>query len=275
MNYELCIMNYKRAYVILCLAALSFTAGATDYAALQDSVATGMQLRTGADFNFKFDRVTLNFGEELRFNLMPTAEVHLANTYLEADVNIIRGYFHGHAGYSLRARTGKLGTTTDVNKILRHRVYFGLTEHVKLGTLQRFTLSLRERAVLNIRTDSPNLFEKPAYAWDMRYRLQLQYKAASKPLTPYLWTELVHTCNATEYQKYYNNSHNYISAVKAAVGLKWKLDATNTLNFYVRYDWSHDFDIDANKEGTTVKTAYDIRQHLAIIGVEYKFGWKK
>lgn len=248
---------------------------ATDYAQLQDSTLTAVQIRTAADFNFKLNRVTLSVGEELRFNLMPTAEVRLSNTYFETDVNIIRGYLHAHAAYALRVRTNKIGSTTDVNKILRHRVYFGLTEQVKLGMHQRFTLSLRERAVLNIRTDEPNTYEKPAYAWDMRYRLQLQYKAASVPLTPYLWTELIHTCNATDYQKYYNNGRNYISAVKAAVGLKWKLDATNSLNFYLRYDWNRDIDIDANKEGTTVKTAYNIRQHSATIGVAYKFNWKK
>ena len=243
------------------------------YADIQDSVAAIGQLRLGADFDWKFERVTLSFGEEIRSNLYPTPQLALANTTLSANFNIVKGYFSGHAGYILRVRGTKF-ETGDVNKILRHRVFFGLNEHFKFGIQKQWAISLRERAVLNIRTDEPNLFEKQAYSWEMRYRLQMHYKSLSKPLTPYVWTELVHTCNATEMQKYYAGG-NYISSCRAAIGMKWRLDNTNSLNFYLRYDWSHDFDIDADKEGAMVKTAYEIKQHSAILGISYNFGWKK
>ncbi len=259
-------------FAIFCL--MPVMASAQYYADLNSSSTTVAQIRTTADFDWKFNRVSVALGEELRFNLYPTPEVALAITDASMNVNIVKGYLSGHAGYMLRVRTNKFATE-DVNKILRHRIYFGLNEHIKLGAEQRFTLSLRERAVLNMRTDSPNLFEKPANAWEMRYRLQLQYKAMSKPLSTYVWSEIKHTCNATEMQKYYNNGHNYISGVRAAIGLKWRLDATNTLHFYLRYDWQRDFDIDANKEGTIVKTAYKVEEHCMILGAAYEFGWKK
>jgi len=264
---------YKALFICL-FCVVPAMAFAQTYVALQDSSQLATQLRTAADFDLKFNRVSLAFSEELRFNLYPTPEVALAITHVGMDVNIVKGYFSGHAGYMLRMRTNKF-STQDVNKILRHRVYFGLTEHIKLGTQRLFTLSLRERAVLNMRTDAPNLFEKQAYSWEMRYRLQLQYKFMSKPLSAYVWTELNHTCNATEMQKYYNNGHNYISASRSAIGLKWKIDATNTLNFYLRYDWLRDFDIDANRAGTTVKSAYEIKDNNVILGVTYHFGWKR
>jgi len=269
------MMNSKK-YLLWFLVLCPFVStGATTYAALQDSTYGAAQIRTAADFDLKFDRVTLNFGEELRFNLAPAQEFQLANTTVGLNVSIVKGYLSAHAAYMLRVRTNKIGTTTDANKILRHRVYFGLTEQVKLGTRQQWVLSLRERAVMTSRTDSPNAFEKQANAWEMRYRLQLQYKAMSKPLTPYIWTELTHTCNATDYQKYYNNNRNYVSAVKVATGIKWRLNSLHSLNFYLRYDWTQDYDIDANKEGTNIKSAYHIRKHQGMFGIAYNFDWKK
>ena len=247
---------------------------AVEYVALQDSTYGAAQIRTDADFDWNFNQCSVFLSEDLRYNLAPTPEFYLANTTVGLNVKIVKGYLSAHAAYMLRVRANKF-SGGDVNKILRHRIFFGLNEHIKFGTRRQFTLSLRERAVLNMRFDEPNTFEKQAYAWDMRYRLQLQYKALSLPLTPYIWTELAHTCNATEYQKYYNNGHNYINAVKATIGLKWKLDSKNSLNFYLRYDWNRDIDIDANKSGTVIKTAYLITQHNAIIGVAYNFGWKK
>lgn len=260
--------------IITVLTLFRPAAYALDHPALQDSVAGGVQLRTGADANFNFEHGGINISEELRFNLAPTPEMYLANTTIGADVKIVKGYLNGHAGYMLRIRGNKF-STGDASKIIRHRIFFGLNEHVKFGTQQQFTLSLRERAVLDMRFDEPNAYEKQAYAWEMRYRLHFQYKSFSLPLTPYIWSELSHTCNATEYQKYYNNGHNYINAVKTAVGLKWKLNMRNTLNFYVRYDWKRDFDIDANKDGTTIKTAQQVIMNQAIIGINYTFGWKK
>lgn len=256
---------------------MPFAAKAADvvYADMQDSTVTAAQIRAGADFDWKFDRVTIGLSEELRFNLAPAQEFYLANTTLSMDVKIIRSFLYAHAGYMLRVRANKFGQTTEVNKLLRHRVFFGLTEHIKFGEQSRWSLSLRERAVLNMRFDEPNLYEKQAYAWEMRYRLQLQYKALSLPLTPYIWTEIDHTCNATDFQKYYNNGHNYISASKTALGLKWKLNTSNALNFYIRYDWTRDFDIDANKAGTEIKTAIQEKQHTVILGINYNFGYKK
>ncbi|MBQ6985219.1 MAG: DUF2490 domain-containing protein [Paludibacteraceae bacterium] len=265
-------------YSVLCIPLF-----AQSYASLQDSVYGAAQVRAGADFDLHFNRVTLNFGEELRFNLAPSQEFQMANTTVGLNVSIVKGYFSAQAAYTLRARINKLGatndatltTSTDANKVLRHRVSFGLTEQVKVGDRKQWGFSLKERAVLTSRTDSPNAYEVPANAWEMRYRAQVQYKAVSKPLTPYIWTELAHTCNATQYQKYYHNGRNFISAVKACLGLKWKLNEQDALNFYLRYDWLQDYDIDANKDGTTVKAAYHIQKHQAMLGVTYNFDWKK
>ena len=263
----------RKSFLAL-LLLLPFCVQAVEYAELQDSTSVVSQIRIGADCDWKWDYVGINFSEELRFNLSPTPEAYLANTTVGMDVKIVKGYLSAHALYMLRVRANKF-STGDVSKILRHRVAFGLTQHVKLGELRRITLSLRERAVLNMRFDEPNLYEKQAFAWEMRYRLQLQYKAASLPLTPYIWTELDHTCNATDFQKYYNGGRNFITASKTALGLKWRLNTENSLNFYLRYDWARDFDIDANKSGSVVKLATQAREHTIIIGATYDFGWKK
>ena len=260
---------------IICVLFPFVGAGATSYAALQDSTYGAAQIRTAANFNLKFDRVTLQFGEEFRFNLAPAQEFQLANTTVGLNVSIIKGYFSAHAAYILRVRTNKFGTTTDANKLLRHRVYFGLTEQVKLGVQQQWVLSLKERAVLTSRTDAPNAFEKQANAWEMRYRFQVQYKALSKPLTPYIWTELAHTCNATEFQKYYHDNRNYVSAVRVATGVKWRINSLHSLHFYLRYDWLQDYEIDANQEGTNVKSAYHMQKHQGLFGIAYIFDWKK
>ena len=142
-------------YSVLCIPLF-----AQSYATLQDSVYGAAQVRTGADFDLHFNRVTLNFGEELRFNLAPSQEFQMANTTVGLNVSIVKGYFSAQAAYTLRARINKLGatndatltTSTDANKVLRHRVSFGLTEQIKVGDRKQWGFSLKERAVLTKNT---------------------------------------------------------------------------------------------------------------------------
>lgn len=272
----------KKKYATIILALVSLSAMADNYkyaAALKDSAQTTLQNRIEAEADFKFNYLTLSIGEEIRSNLYPNAQFSQSNTTVGLTVPIVKGEIFGlsgHAHYMLRVKGNQLAKDTiNIQKVLRHRVYFGLTQSFKMGMYKNWQLSLKERAVVDMRFDEFNEYQHQRYTWEMRYRLQLQYKALSQPLTPYVWTELIHSCNLTDAQKYYTNNKQIITDVRCALGLKWKINQDNSLNFYLRYDWTRDIDVDLNAKGTKIKSAYDIKQNTAIIGIAYNFGYKK
>ena len=252
------------------------------------STVHSVQLRTGAEFTKDFGKgVKLNFGEDLRFdvhNSTTGASFSKSYTTLALSYAPIKN-LKLDAGYTMKIlgadSTWSAEKKADYNEWLRHRVFFSVTGSYKF---ERVKVSLRERAMCEMRTDSVNPDEKAQNAWMLRSKAAVEYTCFAKPLKPYVWVEVVNTLNAPEYQRMYkdNNTANrgmqYINRVRTAVGVVWKIDKSNALDFYYRFNYGYDRDININSKYYTAGKALKVRlteersfQHA--IGVAYNLDW--
>ncbi|MBO6075126.1 MAG: DUF2490 domain-containing protein [Paludibacteraceae bacterium] len=280
----------RRSFIIslcsvLCLL-YSAAAFATDYNSTGSTTEQRVQTRVGADFTKHWKcGVQLSIGEELRFDLMDNvvgttskseaidtaygAAFNKSYTTLSLAYTPIE-YVKLDAGYTLRILGRKDWSAP--NEFIRHRVFFGVTGSYKT---QYAKLYLRERFLLEMRTDSVNTDEKQAYAWLLRSRLGADFYVPGKPVKPYIWAELENTLNAPEFQQ--NNGQQFITNVRLQAGVKWRITKLSSLNFYYRFTYGYDRDINVNKSyysGKTLKLRLDEQKEFQhAIGVQYSLDW--
>lgn len=280
----------RRSFIIslcsvLCLL-YSAAAFATDYNSTGSTTEQRVQTRVGADFTKHWKcGVQLSIGEELRFDLMDNvvgttskseaidtaygAAFNKSYTTLSLAYTPIE-YVKLDAGYTLRILGRK--DWSNPNEFIRHRVFFGVTGSYKT---QYAKLYLRERFLLEMRTDSVNTDEKQAYAWLLRSRLGADFYVPGKPVKPYIWAELENTLNAPEFQQ--NNGQQFITNVRLQAGVKWRITKLSSLNFYYRFTYGYDRDINVNKSyysGKTLKLRLDEQKEFQhAIGVQYSLDW--
>ena len=133
-----------------------------------------------------------------------------------------------------------------------------------------FKLYLRERVMCEMRTDSINPLEKNKYKWTLRSKLGANFYVPGKPVKPYVWVELVNTLNAPEYQQ--KNGHQFITDVRTQAGVKWRVSRNSSLDFYYRFRYGYDRDINiTKKKGYIELTEETLFQHA--IGITYNFDW--
>ena len=269
-------------YSVLCIL-YSSAAFAWDYDATGATTEQTVQLRVGADFTKKWKcGVRLSIGEELRFNLYDVGtgtnakslpiDTTYGASFAKSYTTLALAYAHPDfpylkidAGYTLRLLGNK--GFSDPNKFLRHRVFLGLTGSYKTDLAKIY---LRERFVCDMRTDSVNVLEKSKYAWTLRSRLGAEFTVPGKPLKPYLWAELDNTLNAPEYRQ--RNGHQFISAVRAQAGLKWRLTKLSSLDFYYRFQYGYDRDINITKGKGYIQLTEE-KSFLHAIGIAYNLDW--
>ena len=254
--------------ISLLLALCSMMAFAWEYDSSAKTVEHSVQLRAGAEFTKKWQNgIHLSVEEDLRFDLYNSLSGTAFNksyTTLTFSYSPVKE-FKVDAGYTLKLLGNK--DWDDYNEFLRHRVFMSVTGSYKVG---RVKLSLRERAMCEIRTDSVNPLEKNQYNWMLRSKFGIEYTCFSKPLKPYMWVEVVNTLNAPEYQQ--KNGHQYIRRVRTAVGTTWRLNKNNSLNFYYRFNYGYDRDINISKKNQKIELTEEYGYQHAI-GIAYEFGW--
>lgn len=163
----------------------------------------------------------------------------------------------------------------------RHRVYGDVTFSYKTGP---WRFALKERLQLTHR-DVNNPYQKTPNLLGLKSRFKVSYKATPF-LEPYGYVELRNVfndpaCSATwnaGTQKYSDYSFlgyqdTYFNRVRGALGLEWKLDTRNVLDFYVMGDYCCDKNIDTNAEGTKLKSLTYDRTFRGWIGVGYTFNF--
>lgn len=247
-----------------------------------------MQMRVGAEFNKKWQNgVGLHFGEDLRFDLFGftngvNAGANFNKSYTSVSVSYKDPrfkYLKVDAGYVLKI----LGTKdwNYVNKWMRHRVFVSLTGSYRY---EQWSFSLRERLMSEFRMGDIDLHKATGYYEHnradlyLRSKAEVAYHSMSKPLKPYIWCEVVNTLNANPLQqKYANNDptqqgHQYIRRVRTAIGVTWRLNKQNALDFCYRFNYGYDRDVtvkaNSQKLLLTEETEF---QHA--IGIKYNFGW--
>lgn len=271
--------------IVLCMVYTS-SVYATEYNSVGSTTGQRVEMRVGADFTKSWRcGVSLSIGEELRFDLMDNVtgttsksvaiDTALGAAFSKSYTTLTLAYapieyVKLDAGYTLRI-FGRKGWS-DPKEFIRHRVFFGVTGSYKTLYAKVY---LRERFLLDMRTDSVNTDEKNAYCWALRSRVGADFYIPGKPVKPYLWAELENTLNVPEYQR--KNGQQFITNVRVQGGVKWRLTRRSSLNFYYRFTYGYDRDINVNASyynGKTLKLRLDEeKEYLHTIGITYNFDW--
>ena len=245
------ICSKYKFFSLLCLLLLLLISPqvcAWEYHSYGSTTEQGVEMRVGADFSKKWKNgLSLSLSEDVRVGLYDKLSgVNAKDEF----VDTINGpafsksyttvtlayspikYLKLDVGYTLRLLGKK--DWNDYNEYLRHRTHIGLTGSYETHYVN---LSLRERLLCDIRTDSVNLLEKQQYEWLLRSRLAAEFNVPGKPVKPYTWVELENTLNATEYQQ--KDGHQYVSQVRTQAGVKWRLTRRSSLDFYYRFQYGY------------------------------------
>ena len=267
--------------VILCLLSLLLIPSslwAWEYESQDATTTHSAQIRVGADFNKKWNNgLRLGISEDLRFpmyGVISPADSTFSPSFGRSYTTLSLGYrpiqyFKIDAGYTLKILGNK--DWTNVNKWMKHRVFVSLVSNYKVGN---WSFSLRERFLTEIRMGdidqhtATGLYEKNRADWQLRSKIGAAYHVFGKPVKPYAWVELINTLNAPEL----SGGKQYIQSVRAQVGTTWRLTAKSSLDFYYRFTYGYDKDVNVRAKKQTItlteETAY---QHA--IGVIYCLDW--
>ena len=278
------ICSKYKFFSLLCLLLLLLISPqvcAWEYHSYGSTTEQGVEMRVGADFSKKWKNgLSLSLSEDVRVGLYDKLSgVNAKDEF----VDTINGpafsksyttvtlayspikYLKLDVGYTLRLLGKK--DWNDYNEYLRHRTHIGLTGSYETHYVN---LSLRERLLCDIRTDSVNLLEKQQYEWLLRSRLAAEFNVPGKPVKPYTWVELENTLNATEYQQ--KDGHQYVSQVRTQAGVKWRLTRRSSLDFYYRFQYGYNRDINITKRKKHIQLTEEI-SYIHSIGVVYNLDW--
>lgn len=268
------IAQRLKTILLCCVMLVPVSVSAWDYRSESATTTQAAQLRFGADFTKKWKNgIRLGVSEDLRFdvyNSMVGPHFRQSYTTLTFGYSPIE-YVKFDAGYTLRIlgadSTWSETKKTDAKEWIRHRVFFSVTGSY---TFRYAKIFLRERAQLDMRTDSVNLLEKNKYNWMLRTKVGTEVLIPGKPVKPYLWVELINTLNAPEYQQ--KNGRQFITDVRTQVGVKWRVSRLSSLDFYYRFTYGYDRDVNiTKKKGYIELTEETLYMHS--IGITYNLDW--
>lgn len=267
----------KRKFYILALLL------AATFAHLSSAAQTAPQYRaTEPEFDFRgrfsaevdkriIKGLHVSLSEELRVNDNWGA-IDRMHTTLGISYKICP-YFRVGAGYTF------INIWHDPNKRhqskywdLRHRATVDLTGTYKTGA---WRLSLRERVQTTTKRENGNRYQEPRTEVELRSRFKVAYACRTVALEPYVFCEVRNTLNAVKYASDLQNisySDVYVNRVRASVGVEWRIDRGNRLDFYGMFDYARNKDIDAKKDGT-LKSITTETEYYFTLGIAYKFGF--
>lgn len=170
---------------------------------------------------------------------------------------------------------------------MRHRVSFDVTGMYKFHGWQ---FSLRERLQMTHYTDPYfDSFEEVRNALALRSRLKVSYSAKRVPLKPYVAAELRNTLNSVNLSKSSfdrirknggdrlvmlepSYSDAYVDRIRAEIGTEWTINARNTLDFYIIYDYGFKKEIKVSNEKRYLTALTGCPSNTLALGIAYTFG---
>lgn len=231
-------------------------------------------------------RLHVSLEEEVRFDenfsslnrlqttLMLNYKVH-KNIKLGLGYALINGYSSSDAAF----------------KSARHRLMFDAKGTLKLG---QWNLSLKERLQVTRRTGDYNVYQNPQNAITLKSRITAKY-VGFDIVEPYAYFELRNYLNAPVIYAAYDGTHyltlddysesgaagwflngfngGYINRYRGSIGADIKFDKHNTLNIYVLADYIIDKEVDANAEGTKLKSYVKETGFVGWFGAGYEFSF--
>ena len=191
-------------------------------------------------------------------------------------------------GYSL---INGYGANSESFKNPRHRFIADATGTLHYGN---WNLSLKERFQVTRRTGDFNVYQNPKNALTLKSRLKAQYKGFGK-VQPYTYFEVRNYLNAPVIEAAYDGSvyvtlddyseegeagwfltgfnGGYVNRLRGSLGVDIKLDKCNTLNFYFLGDYLMEKQVDANAEGTKLKSYTRETGFRGWVGAGYEFAF--
>ena len=173
----------------------------------------------------------------------------------------------------------------------RHRLMADATGTLHFGN---WYLSLKERFQLTRRTGDFNVYQNPQNALTLKSRLKAQYKGFGK-VQPYAYFEVRNYLNAPVIEAAYDGSvyvtlddyseeseagwfltgfnGSYVNRLRGSLGVDIRLNKHNTLNFYFLSDYLMEKQVDANAEGTKLKSYTKETGFRGWIGAGYEFAF--
>lgn len=232
------------------------------------------------------NRLHISLEEEVRFDQNFGAFDRLQTTLglnYKVHENVKLGF-----GYSL---INGYSSTSQAFKNARHRVFFDVKGTLHLGD---WNVSLKERLQLTRRTGDFNVYQNPKTALMLKSRLKASYKGFGK-VQPYAYIEVRNYLNAPVIEAAYDGSTyvtvddysevgeagwflkgfngGYVNRLRGSIGVGIRLDRRNTLNFYFLGDYVIDKVVDANAEGTKLKSYNKETGFRGWIGAGYQFAF--
>lgn len=190
-------------------------------------------------------------------------------------------------GYAL---INPYSSTNAAFKSARHRVMLDAAGTYRYGD---WTFQLKERVQMTYRTGDMNEYQRPRAAWTVKSRLQAKYRLTGR-WTPYAYIELRNTLNAPVIEAYLDDGKYvtvdgyesaeagwfisgwngmYVNRVRGSLGADYRWDKHNTISFYVLADRVSDKVVDANAEGTKLKSYTRETGFIGQVGVAYSYSF--
>ena len=173
----------------------------------------------------------------------------------------------------------------------RHRLMADVTGMLHLG---QWNLSLKERFQVTRRTGDYNIYQNPQNALTLKSRLTARYKGFGA-VQPYAYFELCNYLNAPVIEAAFDGTNyytlddysetgepgwflkgfngGYINRLRGSLGVDIRLDKRSTLNFYLLGDYCIDKEVDANAEGTKLKSYTKETGVRGWVGAGYEFAF--
>ena len=225
-----------------------------------------VQLRAGFEFDKKVNRwLSVAWSEELRLKSNFTS---LDRIYSDLSLGFKpTKWLKINADYTFIAidHDGKKKTNFERYWDLRHRVTAGVTFTHK--TLTNWEFSLKERVVTTFLTgDKYDKNEKCSPNVELRSKLMAAYKVRPVPVIPYVFVELCNTLRVPEL----DIDGNYLNKVRSGVGVQYRFNKRNCIDFSYRFDYNLDHKLKVNKAGL-LKSVTDAKEFNNIFSVSYKY----
>ena len=190
-------------------------------------------------------------------------------------------------GYSL---INPYSTTDKAFGKARHRITFDVAGNLVFGQLQ---FSLKERLQMTHRTGDLNTYQNPRNALALKSRLTVKYKCSER-LSPFAYLEIRNTLNAPVISANFDGTNyltdtgsktgepgwfldgfcgNYVNRIRGAFGADYSFDRHNSLNICLLLDRISNKVVDANNEGTKLKSYTRETGILAHIAVAYVYAF--
>ena len=277
-------MNRSILFIFILLAAIPFGTRAQTDADLDPEF--GGRLSIGLDKKI-VKGLHLSLEEELRWD-NNFSNFNRLHTTAALQYKVLP-YLKVGVGYAL---INPYSSSNNAFKDTRHRFMLDATGTVKFGLWQ---LSLKERFQITHRTGDFNIYQNPTNLMALKSRLTLKYKGLQR-WTPYAYVELRNTLNAPVINALYNSTYGvymtysgsstgeagwfldgfsgcYINRLRGSLGADYKINRHNTLNLYILLDYVSDKVVDANAEGTKLKSYTHEHGFVGQIGAAYEYSF--